>query len=310
MGKRVKEFEVSAIWNNMSYKFYLNRLINMSVSMFDWSNLPDSVDARFIETRLFMNGAVVFFKDADLQLDGDKESDGNILCLDMLPHGAFDIYGYPTLREGYSPFNNYRILLKPDNSVVCYNNYLKEPSYMGCVYYAKRLWFLDRIIDVNANAQKTPVLLQGDEKSRLTLLNLYKEFDGNSPVIHGNKNLDLKGFTVLKTDAPYVGDKLTELKTLIWNDAMTYLGISNTSYQKKERLISDEVIRSMGGTIASRYSRLNARREAVERINKMFGTNIEVNFRDDIQTLDYDGGEVVSSSLGTESKEKEGGSSE
>ena len=42
----------------------------------------------------------------------------------------------------------------------------------------------------------------------------------------------------------------------------------------------------MGGTIASRYSRLNARRKACEEINKMFGLNIDVDFREDFRQTD------------------------
>ena len=142
---------------------------------------------------------------------------------------------------------------------------------------------LDRIIDVNANAQRTPVLIQGTEKQILTLLNLYKQYVGNVPFIFGDKNLDLNALNVLNTQAPYIADKLTELKSQVWNEVLTYLGISNVNIQKKERLITDEVARTQGGTIASRYSRLESRRQAAEKINDMFGLNISVDFREDFQ---------------------------
>ena len=152
------------------------------------------------------------------------------------------------------------------------------------------MYLLDRIIDVNTNAQKTPVLVQGTEKQRLTLLNLYKEFNGNAPFIFGDKNLDLNALKCLNTGAPYVADKIYQLKTQIWNEALTYLGISNISIQKKERLVTDEVTRNQGGTIASRYGRLQARREAVDKINAMFGTNITVDYREDFQEIGGDAG--------------------
>mgnify|MGYP000119689030 CR=1 FL=1 len=69
---------------------------------------------------------------------------------------------------------------------------------------------------------------------------------------------------------------------------LRYLGISNINVQKKERLITDEVTRNQGGTIASRYSRLESRREAVRKINEMFGLNIEVNYREDFQQVGED----------------------
>ena len=112
------------------------------------------------------------------------------------------------------------------------------------------------------------------------------QWDGNEPVIFGDKQLDTNNFSVLKTDAPYIADKIYQLKTQYWNECLTRLGISNVNIQKKERLISDEVTRAMGGVIASRYSRLEMRRQAADAINKMFGLNIEVDYRDDFRQTD------------------------
>lgn len=272
----LSEFEDSMLLNNRTYLQYLQRLTELSISMFEWKNLPPTVDARYLELHLFENGCMVYFND---DVIGD-------LCLDCIVSGRLDIYGYPLLRRAYSSYNNYQKLLKSDNSVIIYNNMLRTNSVLDVKMFARRLYNLDRIIDVNANAQKTPVMVRASEKQRLTMMNLYKEYDGNAPFIFGDKNLDMNSLTVLKTDAPYVADKIYQLKTQVWNEALTYLGISNINITKKERLITDEVTRNQGGTIASRYSRLQSRREAVDKINTMFGTNIEVNYREDFQMLD------------------------
>nr|DAQ76976.1 MAG TPA: upper collar protein [Caudoviricetes sp.] len=261
------------VLNNLTYRQYLNRLTELAISMFEWKNLPDTVDARYLELHLFETGCMVYFKD---DVIGD-------LCLDCIVNGRLDVYGNPLLRRAYSGYNNYQKLLSYKDSVIIWNNYLHSNSILDVEMFARRLYNIDRIIDINANAQKTPVLVLGNEKQRLTLLNLYKEYDGNAPFIFGDKNLDINALKALSTNAPYVCDKLYQLKTQIWNEALTYLGISNINIQKKERLISDEVTRNQGGTIASRYSRLESRRQAVEKINDMFGTNIEVNYREDFQ---------------------------
>jgi hypothetical protein len=266
------------VLNNLTYWQYLNRLTELAISMFEWKNLPDTVDARYLELHLFETGCMVYFKD---EVIGD-------LCLDCIVNGRLDVYGNPLLRRAYSGYNNYQKLLKYNNSVIIWNNYLHSNSILDVEMFARRLYNIDRIIDINANAQKTPVLLQGSEKQRLTLLNLYKEYDGNAPFIFGDKNLDINSLKAFSTNAPYVCDQLYQLKTQIWNEALTYLGISNINIQKKERLISDEVTRNQGGTIASRYSRLDSRRQAVEKINDMFGTNIEVNYRKDFQDVGND----------------------
>lgn len=279
MGRRKHDiFDESMILNNFTYRQYLNRLTELAISMFEWKNLPKTVDARYLELHLFETGCMVYFKD---EVIGD-------LCLDCIVNGRLDVYGNPLLRRAYSGYNNYQKLLKYNNSVIIWNNYLHSNSILDVEMFARRLYNIDRIIDVNANAQKTPVLVLGNEKQRLALLNLYKEYDGNAPFIFGDKNLDINALKALSTNAPYVCDKLYQLKTQIWNEALTYLGISNINIQKKERLITDEVTRNQGGTIASRYSRLETRRQAVEKINEMFGTNIEVNYREDFQQVSDD----------------------
>lgn len=276
MARRKTNFWESAVMNNATYIQYYNRLIELSIAMFDWTGLPDTIDPRFLELTLFKYGQAVFFEDEVM----------GYLTLTNAVQGGFDVYGYPVASRAYSPYNNYQKNLTLDDSVIIYNNYLRTPSSLDVEVFAKRLYNLDRVIDVNANAQKTPVLIKCAETQRLTMKNLYKEFDGNSPVIFGDNGLNDANFTVLSTEAPYVADRIYQLKTQIWNEALTYLGISNINVQKKERLITDEVSRNMGGVIASRYSRLNARQNACEKINKMFGLNVWCEYRDDYRELD------------------------
>lgn len=274
MAKKDRQFWESATLNNANFKQYYNRLTELSISMFEWQNLPDTVDPRFLELTLFSDGQAVFFYDEDI----------GYLALQNILGGKLNVYRVPIERRAYA-VNGYQKVLSDKDSVIIYNNYLHSNSRLDVEMFARRLYNLDRAIDVNANAQKTPVLIQCDETQRLTMVNLYKKFDGNEPVIFGDKNLNPNNVKVLKTDAPYVADKLYQLKTQIWNEALTYLGISNINITKKERLITDEVTRNQGGTIASRYSRLEARREACKAINKMFGLDIWCDYREDYQAL-------------------------
>lgn len=274
MGRRRKtNFEESLSMNNYTYMQYAYRLMELSISMFEWKNLPEGIDERFLEMVLFTDGHAVFFKDDEL---------GDYLALQCLINGKLNVYRIPINRRAFA-VNGYQKKLTDKDSVIIFNNMLHTNSWLDVKMFAKRLYNLDRIIDVNANAQKTPILIKGNEQQRLTLTNLYKEYDGNAPVIFADKSLDMNALQVLSTQAPYVADKIYQLKTQIWNEALTYLGISNVPFQKRERMVSDEVTRSQGGTVASRYSRLNARRQACEQINKMFGLNIECDFREDYQ---------------------------
>ena len=273
MGRRKTNFEESLSMNNYTYMQYAYRLMELSISMFEWKNLPEGIDERFLEMVLFTDGHAVFFKDDEL---------GDYLALQCLINGKLNVYRIPIKRRAFA-VNGYQKQLTDKDSVIIFNNMLHTNSWLDVKMFAKRLYNLDRIIDVNANAQKTPTLIKGNEQQRLTLTNLYKEYDGNAPVIFADKSLDMNALQVLSTQAPYVADKIYQLKTQIWNEALTYLGISNVSFQKRERMVSDEVTRSQGGTVASRYSRLNTRRQACEQINKMFGLNIDCDFREEYQ---------------------------
>lgn len=275
MARRKTEFEDSLVLNNGTYNAYLRRLTALAISMFEWKNLPDSIDPRFLELTLYYEGQAVFFKDEEL----------GYLCLQVAVDGGFNVYRIPLGRRAFA-INGYSRQLDDKNSVIVYNNMIRTNSVLDTKLFSRKLADLDRSIEVNARAQKTPVLILCSEQQRLTLLNLYKEMDGNAPVAFGDKGLDPKSITALRTDAPFVADKLYTLKTQVWNEALTYLGISNVNFQKKERLVSDEVTRSMGGVISSRYDRLNARRQAAEQINDMFGLNIEVDYRDDFREQD------------------------
>lgn len=264
--------------NQRTYLQYVNRLTELSISMFDWKNLPDTIDARFLELALFNDGMAVFFKDEVM----------GYLGLQVMIGGALDVYRIPITRTAFAQ-NGYQMKLGPNNSVIIFNNMLHTNSILDVQEMSKRLYEIQRTIDINVIQQKTPKIITCTENQRLVMKNLYAQYMGNEPFIFGDKNLDLSGIKTFDTTSPYVADKLYDLKTQYWNEALTYLGISNVNTVKKERMITDEVQRNLGGTIASRYSRLFMRQQACEQINRMFGLNISVDYREDMQVLDtYD----------------------
>lgn len=275
MRKGRKAQSEAYLQNQRTYLQYVNRLTELSISMFDWKNLPETIDARFLELALFNDGMAVFFKDEVM----------GYLGLQVMIGGALDVYRIPVTRTAFAQ-NGYQMKLDRKNSVIIFNNMLHTNSILDVQEMSKRLYEIQRTIDVNVIQQKTPKIITCTENQRLVMKNLYGQYMGNEPFIFGDKNLDLSGIKTFDTTSPYVADKLYDLKTQYWNEALTYLGISNVNTVKKERMISDEVQRNLGGTIASRYSRLFMRQQACEQINEMFGLNISVDYREDMQVLD------------------------
>lgn len=276
MGKvKDAEFWESARYNNITFAQYYRRFVELAISMFKWDGLPDTVDERFLELTLFTYGSALWFRDEEI---GD-------LALKYTSNNSFNIYRIPTGRRAIAD-NGYNAQRSIDDSVIIWNNMLHTPTMPDVEAFAYRLYRIDRVIDVNVQAQKTPVLIRGSQQEQLSLKNLYMKYDGDMPVVMADSAMSPTPLTVLKTDAPFVSDRLYDLKAQIFNECLTYLGIGNVSFQKKERMITDEVTAGQGAVMANRYSRLVARQTAADQINDMFGLNIRVSYRD--QDAEYD----------------------
>lgn len=259
----------SAALNNKTYLQYYYRLMELSLNMYEWKNLPDSCDERFLELCLISEGMAIFFEEPDI----------GFLTLQTMIGGNLDVYRIPKIRTAYA-VNGFQRQLDDTNSVLIFNNYMHTNSLLDIEQYARRLYEIERAIDVNVKGQKTPIMISCSENQRLSMKNLLMKYDGNEPFIYGDKLSDLPdSIKVLKTEVPFVSDKLQILKRQIWNEALTYIGIENSNTEKKERLVTSEIDSNLGGVEAQRFTRLNARRQAADKINKMWGLNIQVDFR-------------------------------
>lgn len=260
----------SALLNNEIYLHYYNLLKGIAISSFDWDGVPETIDKRFIETILFEQGFGLFSFDSDLN---------DYVFTKAIINGPLNIYNIPIQRIAYAN-NGYHKSKDENNSVIIYNNVNHTPCDLSIRQFAYKLYDADQTITVNINAQKTPVLITGNENQMLSLRNVYSQYIGNQPVLFTDKNFDINGVRVLKTDAPFIADRVKLLKTDIFNECLTFLGVPNVSFQKNAHLLKDEVNREMGGVFAQRDTRLKMRIEACKQINSMFGLNLSVKFHD------------------------------
>lgn len=275
LGNRRINLWESAQINELTYAQNYIRLKNLCLNSIEWKNIPDSVNERFLELCLFNEGVSVFFKDDVM----------GYLATQVRLGPDLNIYREPIGREAYG-INGFHERLTPENSVLIWNDYTRANSANMMLMYAKRIYELERAIDVNVMGQKTPIMVLCDESQRLTLKNLFMKYEGNVPFIYGDKMLDLGGIKTLDLKNPFIAPELHALKTQYWNEALTYIGIENTTFEKRERLVETEVQSGQGGIAAQRYARLDSRRVAVDAINKMFGLNIEVDFRIQTSTME------------------------
>lgn len=256
------------IENNLIFYHFYDILKEMAINRFKWINLPETMDARFIELNLFEKGYCLFFKDEIL----------GYLSLPCTIGGELDVYNIPIQRVAFAN-NGYQLPRDKSNSVIVFNNYLHTPSENMCRIYARKLYQISRAIDINVNAQKTPVIALMDKNLELTMRNLIEQYDGNSPFVLASKELDLNTiFKSLDTHAPYVADKLQLQLHQTLNEYLTFMGVNNANMDKRERLVANEVNANNESVNIFRNVNLQARKEACEKFNRMFGADIDVEY--------------------------------
>lgn len=293
MGRKIRKvppkdaFRDAILMNTETYVDYLERMKKIALSMFEWQNLPESMNARFIEMCLFYNGQAALLYDDDYGYINTMAADG----------GYINIYGLPTEIQCYSyRFNQRRSLYMTDTGeekgkecILVMNNYERIPTCSTVNLFAYRLAEAQRTADVNIKAQRTPILITTDQKQYFTLKKMYEEYDGNTPAIFADKNvITPDALKALKTDAPFIAQDIMDYKREIWNEFLTYMGISNLS-EKRERMISNEVDSNNELVNLNLQALLIPRKEACKQFNEKYGLMgdkaIDVKVRSDLYNI-------------------------
>ena len=281
-------FKDAALVNDATYFDYLERLKKISLSMFEWVNLPSGMDSRWLERCLYYKGQAAMLYDIE---------HGGFINTSATAAGQINIYGIPVKLNCYSygyqstrsTYTHGNMTQKQDQgAILVMNNWERYPTASTIELFALRLYEAERATDVNIKNSKFPLLVLTDDKQRLTMVNMYNQVSGNEPVIFGDKNAGLEdSIKVLKTDSPYIADKLMDYKKQIWNEALTFLGVNNLDVEKKERLVAAETSTNNEVTNLNLQSYLAPRKEAAKLFNEKFGLTgtedeIDVRVRSDL----------------------------
>ena len=290
--KSSNKFIDSSLLNDATFIDYLERLKKVALSMFEWVNLPSSMNAEYLENSLFFYGVASL-------LNTEKYG---FINTNATISGNINIYGLPTdircysydfdeQRFVYHGFKNDEELSPNKQAVLVFNNINRQPTATTLELFAYRLYEAERSCDTNIKAQKFPLVIMCDEKSRLTMENVFNQYDGNQPAIFGDKqNLNINDIKAIKTDAPFVADKLIDYKKEIWNEALTFLGINNIMVDKKERLVADEANSNNELINLNLQSYFAPRQKACKQFNELFGLTgtdkeIKVRLRSDLHNI-------------------------
>ena len=259
----------SQISNFKTYNMYFRQMLTLAENVFEFKNLPEFVDVSFLNKNLLRKGSVAFFED-------------EILGLIALPYhiiGTSDVYGRPNQIEVYGE-NSFHRKLKRDEYVLMYDNNGRYPLYLDICQMAERIALCVRTIDINMVHQRTPRIWKTSQDKLISVKNLVNNIDAMEEDVISYDSLEIEDLNAILAPAPYVSDKIDLHLRELWSEFFRLIGVANLQEQKRERVIIDEMIASQGGTIASRFSRFEPRKNAIEQINKKFNQNIEVSYYD------------------------------
>lgn len=267
---------ISQINNVKTTEMYKRQFVSLAENVFNIKNLDKYapfMDYSYVNQELVYKGRIAFFMDEYLGL----------LALPYVNLGKLDLYGRPIDIQVIGK-NGYTRKLNFGEYVIMWDNRSKQALIYDILQYAERVSLLQRTIDINVAQQRCPRIWKTKTENRKTIEDLIDGISANNEAILTYDNLEIDDTTAILQPAPFVADKLSEQKDKIWNEFLRLIGIANSSFQKKERNIRDEVFISQAGTIASRFTRFNSRVDAITKINEKWGLDLEVEYYDGLPT--------------------------
>lgn len=259
----------SQLNNYKTYRMYFRQMLSLAENVFEFENLPEFIDLAFLNKSLVRNGSIAFFRDEEL----------GVLALPYTSIGTLDVYSRPKMIQ-VNGQNGYHKTLKQGDFVIMYDNNSRYPLFLDISQLAERIALCVRTEDVNVKQQRTPRIFKTTKDKELSLKSALDEIDSFCDTVTTYETMDIDGTEAVLAPAPYVTDKIDLHLKELWAEFFRLIGVANLQEQKKERVIRDEMYASQGGTIASRFSRFEPRKRAIEQINAKFEENIKVRYYD------------------------------
>ena len=266
-------------------------MLNRSNIMFQYHNLPDSIPSREIELLLQTNGFGVFI-----------EVEGKYYIVNGGLGGEPDVYNMPTEAVISIPALKLNKTYKINEDCIVIPN---DSMYLGLIpMYAKYCTLMNEnemtMLLATVNKRIQHLLSANDDNTIESAKNFLKKvFDGEIGVIGESKLFEsLKVNTTSATSQVSMKD-LFEYEQYLKASMYNEIGLSANFNMKRERLSSSEVEANTDNLYPLVDDMLNSRRKGLEKVNEMFGLDIQVEFN---SSWDYRlfNGEPVHSINGTE----------
>lgn len=245
-------------------------MLAKTVTMFEYSGLPDSLPADVLEKMLQQSGAVFITK-----------VEGELYAFTGGIGGELDVYNRPTQIVIANPALKFNKTLDLVKDGVLMRN---DDFCIGLIPLFDKAHTMMVENDINMmvygyNTRTQKLISASDDKTRESAeLYLKRAIDGDIAVVAENAIFDGVRVQAAQSSQSVSITSMTEFQQYLKGSLYNEVGLSSNFNMKRERLISSELDASEDSLFPFVYNMMRCRIEAVKKINEMFDTQIEVDF--------------------------------
>ena len=250
-------------------KQFKSNQLNKSLTMFEWSNLPETIPAVELEKMLQINGYAVI-----------AEYQGKLYAFQAGFSGQ-DPYNQPTKALVNNPaLKNNTTYTIGENCIVIKNDDMKQGLNGIYEYYGQRLienQITMLMTDYNLRMPFT-ISSSDDQTTQSAKMYLKKIIDGSLGVIGEQKLFKALSVTPTNSKQTATFSDLYGYQQFIIAQLNNTIGLATNNNMKRERLTTNEIEVNKNASYPLVDNMLKNRQQAVEAINEMFDVDISVEY--------------------------------
>ena len=281
-----------------NFHTYFKLLTNKCLSLFKWENLPETVDERFLMTQLILNGKVCWFNHQGrlYALNGAPGGEPNVYYEPQTFIVANPIIGSKTLtirnKNGSDSIDGLDGVLMALTDI----DYELTPAAHGGLYgliYQTAGLLADNISSLNVaqiNGRAAVAFTADTEALAESAEEVLKDIYSGKPYRVLSEDI-LNKITATPLSSSGQNNTimtLIEAHQYILASFYNEIGIAGQWNMKRERVNTAETELMTGSLDVSVYNMIKNLKDAVEKINELFGTDIKVELNEDVVTSDED----------------------
>ena len=245
-------------------------MLAKTISMFEYSGLPETIKARDLEKMLQVNGYVFV-----------TEHEGKLYAFNGGCGGELDAYYNPTKIIVSNPW----LKLNKEFTIEEDGVFMRSDSMemgLGELYSKYCTMLVENDINMvmyGYNTRLQKVISASDDRTRANAeVFMKKLIAGDLSVVAENALFDGMKINSDKSGSSDQARALIEYHQYIKASMLNEVGLASNFNMKRERFVAGEVEMQQDTAFPLVYDMMSCRQEAVKQINEKYGLNIEVGF--------------------------------